>query len=65
MATGVFDYQILTGNFDYQTEGEYPNFETSVAILANYQPDAVVNMNNIYGYENLNNDTVVGLELIS
>jgi hypothetical protein len=65
MASGVFDYQILTGNFDYQTDAEYPNFETSTAVLANYQPDQLVDMNKIYGYENLNDDQVVGLELIS
>jgi hypothetical protein len=63
MATGTFDYMLLTGNFDYQTQSEYPDFETSVIILANL-PDTTVNLNNIYGSENLNNDPV-GLELIS
>jgi hypothetical protein len=64
MASGVFDYELLTGNFDYQTEGEYPAFESSTVILANVYPDVTVNMNIIYGVEDLNQD-VVGLELIS
>ena len=64
MATGTFDYELLTGNFDYQTEGEFPDFETSVIILADAYPDVTVNLNQIYGYENLGIDPV-GLELIS
>lgn len=63
MATGTFDYMILTGNFDFQTEGEYPHFETSITILANI-PTTTVNLNDIYGVEDLNIDPV-GLELIS
>ena len=64
MATGTFDYELLTGNFDYQTEGEFPDFETSVIVLATFYPDVTVNLNNIYGTENLALDPV-GLELIS
>lgn len=64
MATGTFDYELLTGNFDYQIQGEFPDFETSIIVLATIYPDVTVNLNNIYGYENLAQDPV-GLELIS
>ena len=64
MASGTFDYMFLTGNFDFQT-GDYPAFESSTVILANFYPDTTVNLNQIYGYENLNTDIVVGLELIA
>ena len=64
MATGTFDYQQLTGNFDYHIQGEFPDFESSLVILANAYPDVTINLNNIYGYENLAIDPV-GLELIS
>lgn len=64
MATGTFDYELLTGNFDYHIEGEFPDFETSIIILAEVFPDVTINLNNIYGYENLALDPV-GLELIS
>jgi hypothetical protein len=64
MATGTFDYELLTGNFDYQIQGEFPDFETSIIVLATVYPDVTVNLNNIYGVENLALDPV-GLELIS
>jgi hypothetical protein len=64
MATGTFDYELLTGNFDYQIQGEFPDFETSIIILAEVFPDVTVNLNDIYGTENLTLDPV-GLELIS
>lgn len=64
MATGTFDYELLTGNFDYQIEGEFPDFETSLVILAAAFPDVTVRLNDIYGFEDLNLDPV-GLELIS
>lgn len=64
MATGTFDYMLLTGNFDYQTQGEYPDFETSVIVLATAYPDVTVRLNDIYGTEDLNQNPV-GLELIS
>jgi len=64
MATGTFDYELLTGNFDYQIQEEFPDFETSIIILATVYPDVTVNLNLIYGYENLALDPV-GLELIS
>jgi len=64
MASGVFDYELLTGNFDYQTDGEYPAFESSTVLLATVYPDVTVNMNTIYGVEDLNQD-LVGQELIS
>jgi hypothetical protein len=64
MATGTFDYELLTGNFDYQIEGEFPDFETSIIVLATVYPDVTVNLNLIYGTENLAQDPV-GLELIS
>jgi hypothetical protein len=64
MATGTFDYELLTGNFDYEIQGEFPDFETSIIILATIYPDVTVNLNLIYGYENQAQDQV-GLELIS
>jgi len=64
MASGTFDYELLTGNFDYHIQGEFPDFETSIIILATVYPDVTINLNNIYGYENLALDPV-GLELIS
>jgi hypothetical protein len=64
MASGTFDYELLTGNFDYQIQGEFPDFETSIIILAEVFPDVTVNLNDIYGTENLTLDPV-GLELIS
>jgi hypothetical protein len=64
MATGTFDYELLTGNFDYHIQGEFPDFETSIIILATIFPDVTVNLNDIYGTENLALDPV-GLELIS
>ena len=64
MATGTFDYELLTGNFDYQIQGEFPDFETSIIVLASIYPDVTVNLNLIYGTENLALDPV-GLELIS
>ena len=64
MATGTFDYELLTGNFDYEIQGEFPAFETSIIELATIYPDVTVNLNQIYGVENLAQDPV-GLELIS
>jgi hypothetical protein len=64
MASGTFDYELLTGNFDYEIQGEFPDFETSIIILAEVFPDVTVNLNLIYGFEDLTIDPV-GLELIS
>jgi len=64
MATGTFDYELLTGNFDYQIQGEFPDFESSLVILADAYPDVTINLNLIYGFEDLTIDPV-GLELIS
>ena len=64
MATGTFDYELLTGNFDYEIQGYFPDFATSVIVLATVYPDETVNLNLIYGTENLALDPV-GLELIS
>ena len=64
MATGTFDYEILTGNFDYQIQGEFPDFHTNIIILADAFPDVIINLNDIYGFEDLAIDPV-GLELIS
>ena len=63
MATGTFDYEKLTGNFDLQT-ADYPAFESSLVILANAFPDMIIDLNLIYGLEDLNLD-IVGLELIA
>ena len=63
MATGTFDYELLTGNFDHHIMGYFPDFETSIIVLATIYPDVTVNLNNIYGVENLALDPV-GLELI-
>lgn len=64
MATGTFDYDKLTGNFDYHIEGEFPDFDSSLVILAEVFPDVTINLNDVYGFENLTIDPV-GLELIS